>query len=104
MSERSLPRGTKMFFGAPAKPIPEVLADALGQVVAQVDGICEAYISQTFIEGDSEARQVLVVGVEKKEKIPEIMNDLMGKMKLLLRIISVRRSRDEEKQNYDQGQ
>jgi hypothetical protein len=84
MSERTLSRGTKMFFGAPAKPMAEVTADALGQVVAQVPGICEAYIPQCFIEGDTEARQVLVVGVEKKEKIPEVMQDLMGKMKLLL--------------------
>lgn len=84
MSERTIQRGTKMFFGAPANPMPEVLADALGQVVAQVPGICEAYIPQTFIEGDTEARQVLVVGVEKKETIPEIMKELMGKMKLLL--------------------
>jgi hypothetical protein len=73
-----------MFFGEPAKPMPEVMADALGQVVAQVPGICEAYIPQTFIEGDTEARQVLVIGVEKKERIPAIMQDLMGKMKLLL--------------------
>ena len=73
-----------MFFGEPAKPMPEVMADALGQVVAQVPGICEAYVPQTFIEGDTEARQVLVVGVEKKEMIPDIMQDLMGKMKLLL--------------------
>jgi ferredoxin len=73
-----------MFFGAPATPMPKVMADALGQVVAQVPGICEAYIPQTFIEGDTEARQVLIVGVEKKEKIAEIMPELMGKMKLLL--------------------
>jgi SseB protein C-terminal domain len=73
-----------MFFGAPAQPMPEVMVDALGQVVAQVSGICEAYIPQTFIEGDSEARQVLVVGVERKDRIPEIMQELMEKMKLLL--------------------
>ena len=73
-----------MFFGAPAKLMADVMVDALGQVVAQVPGICEAYIPQCFIEGDTEARQVLVVGVEKQEQIPEVMQDLMGKMKLLL--------------------
>jgi len=84
MSARTLPSGTKMFFGAPAKPMADVMADAIGQVVAQVPGICEAYIPQCFIEGETEARQVLIVGVEKKEKIPEVMQDLMGKMKLVL--------------------
>lgn len=62
----------------------DVIADALGQVVAQVPGIREAYIPQCFIEGDSDARQVLIVGVETKGKIPEVMQDLLGKMKLLL--------------------
>jgi len=84
MSEQTLPKGTKMFFGAPVNPMSDVIADALGQVVAQVPGICEAYIPQCFIEGDTEARQVLVIGVETKEKIPEIMPDLMGKMRLAL--------------------
>ena len=84
MNERTISQGTKMFFGAPAKPMADVMVDALGQVVAQVPGICEAYIPQCFIEGDAEARQVLVVGVEKQERIPEVMQDLMGKMKLLL--------------------
>ena len=73
-----------MLFGAPAKPMPEVMSDAIGQVVAQVPGICEAYLPQCYIEGDQEARQILVVGVERKESIPEIMQVLMGKMKLLL--------------------
>jgi hypothetical protein len=84
MSERSIPGGTKVFFGEPAKPMPKVMADALGQVVAHVPGICEAYIPETFIVGDTEARQVLVVGVASEERIPAIMEKLMGKMKLLL--------------------
>ncbi|MFT3871002.1 MAG: hypothetical protein QM715_21340 [Nibricoccus sp.] len=84
MSERTLPVGAKMFFGAPSKPMPEVQMDALGQVVAQVPGIFEAYVPQTYIEGDAEARQVLVVGVGGREEIPEVMQDLISKMKLLL--------------------
>ena len=84
MSERDLPAGTQMFFGVPAKPMPEIMADAIGQVVAQVHGIRDAYLPQCFIQGDAEARQVLVVGVEDPGKIPEIMDDLMGKMSLVL--------------------
>jgi hypothetical protein len=84
MTERQLKAGIKMFFGVPAKPMPEIMGDAIAQVVAQVPGIREAYLPQCFIEGDTEARQVLVVGVDKRDSIPEIMQDLMGKMKLLL--------------------
>lgn len=73
-----------MFFGAPAKPMPEIVVDAIGQTVAQVPGIREAYLPQCFIQGDTEARQVLVVGVDNPQRIPEIMEDLMSKMRLVL--------------------
>ena len=84
MTERDLPAGTQLSFGVPAMPMPEIMADAIGQVVAQVPGILEAYIPQCFIPGDTEARQVLVVGVSKRREIPRIMEQLMGKMELLL--------------------
>jgi hypothetical protein len=72
-----------MYFGAPAKPMPEVMADAVSQVVAQVPGIVEAYLPQCFIEGDKEARQVLVVGVRARAEIPRIAQELMGKLQLV---------------------
>lgn len=84
MSERALPAGTQMFFGVPANPMPEIMADAIAQVVAQVPGIREAYLPQCFIQGDTEARQVLVVIVDEAQRIPKIMDELMGKMKLVL--------------------
>ncbi len=84
MSERELPTGTQFFFSVPANPMPEIMADAIGQVVAQVPGIREAYLPQCFIQGDTEAREVLVVGVENAQQIPQIMEELMGKMKLVL--------------------
>jgi hypothetical protein len=84
MSERCLASGTKMFFGVPTHPMDEVMVDAIAQVVAQVPGIREAYMPQCCIEGEGEARQVLVLGVESKERTPAIMEDLMSKMRLLL--------------------
>jgi hypothetical protein len=72
-----------MFFGAPAKPMPEIMADAISQVVAQVPGIAEAHLPQCFVEGDAEARQVLVVGVRNRSEIPQIAQQLMAKLKLV---------------------
>ncbi len=83
MSERTLKTGIKMFFGAPAKPMPDVMADAISQVVAQVPGIVEAHLPQCFIEGDKEARQVLVIGVQSRAEIPQIARQLMGKLQLV---------------------
>ena len=83
MNERTLNKGMTIYFGAPAKPMPEVMVDAISQVVAQVPGIVEAHLPQCFIEGDKEARQVLVVGVQRRSEIPEIAEALMGKLRLV---------------------
>jgi len=72
-----------MFFGAPAKPMPEIMADAISQVVAQVPGIVEAHLPQCFIESEEEARQVLVIGVRRRGEIPRIAEALMGKLQLV---------------------
>jgi hypothetical protein len=40
-------------------------------------------LPQCFIEGDKEARQVLVVGVQRRSEIPQIADALMGKLQLV---------------------
>ena len=72
-----------MYFGAPAKPMPEIMVDAISQVVAQVPGIVEAHLPQCFVEGDKEARQVLVISVHRRGDIPQIAQALMGKLQLV---------------------
>lgn len=69
-----------MLLGVPANPMPQTRADAIGQAVAQVPGIVEAYLPLCYIKGDDEPRQVLVIGVQSEERIPAIMQDLMSKM------------------------
>jgi len=56
MSERQVDAGKSMFFGIPASPMPEIMADAISQVVAQICGIREAYLPQCYIQGDELAR------------------------------------------------
>ncbi len=69
-----------MYFGAPAKPMPESKSHAISQVVAQVPGIVEAHLPQCFVEGDKEARQVLVLGVQRRDEIPRIAPEVMGRL------------------------
>jgi hypothetical protein len=76
--------GTLMVFGAPAKPMPDFMADAIAQVVAQVPGIIEAHLPQCFVEGDPEARQVLVIVVRSRHEIPQIAGALLGKLQHVL--------------------
>ncbi len=84
MEQRTVNPGTRMFFGEPAEPLPEVLSRAIGQAVAEIPGIEEAYLPQCYIEGDDEARQVLFLGVQSREAIPEIMNALRGRIQAIM--------------------
>lgn len=84
MAERTLQAGTRMFFGAPATPMPKNLSRAISQVVAEIPGIVEAHLPQCFIEGDDEARQVLVIGVERRSEIPRIAQELGDRLQLVL--------------------
>ena len=81
MSSRFLRAGTQISFGAPATPMPDVIADAIGHLVQQVPGITEAHLPQCFIEGDTEARQVLVIGVRDMEAVPRLIQELTDLLK-----------------------
>ena len=73
-----------MYFGVPAQPMPASLSDAIGRAVAQVPGIVEAYLPQCYIQGDEAARQVLVIGVAAADRIPAVMQDLLGRLECLM--------------------
>ena len=83
MSERTIKAGTTIIFGAPANPMPEIMRDGIAQVVGQVPGVIEAHLPQCFIEGDTDARQVLVISVRSRKEVPHVAEELMGKLKLL---------------------
>jgi hypothetical protein len=84
MSERLLKADTRMFFGEPANPMSATMVGTIGQVVAQVPGIREAYLPQCYIQGDSEARQVLVICVASRSQISNTMQTLMENLQLVL--------------------
>jgi hypothetical protein len=76
MEQRQLAGGTKLYFGAPAQPMHQSRSLAIAGVVARVPGMVEAHLPQCFIEGDTEARQVLVIVVSEKTEISRIVGDL----------------------------
>ena len=77
MGQRRIDKGTKLFFGAPAQPMPASRSVAIRDAVAAVNGVEEAHLPQCFIEGDAQAHQVLVIGVRSKGEIPRIVEELM---------------------------
>jgi hypothetical protein len=74
----------KLQVGVPANPVSEIMIDVMRQVLAQTPGILEAYLPLCIIEGDQEARQVLLVGLDPLAKTSEVMEELGWKMKLVL--------------------
>lgn len=84
MSEREVKAGTSMYFGAPAKPMPKDWSDAITRLVAMVEGIREAHLPQCYIQGESEAAQVLAISVDSKSDIPRIAQRLMEGLREIL--------------------
>ena len=84
MDQKILPLGTKMYFGIPAEPMDNILIDAIAQVIAQTPEISEAYLPQCYIDGEQEAKQVLIIGFYKKKHIPQFMPELLNKLALVL--------------------
>ena len=76
MDSRHIAAGTKLYVGAPVSPMPPERSAAIAALVARVSGIFEAHLPQCFIEGDKEARQVLVVVASARSDIPRIAGDL----------------------------
>jgi hypothetical protein len=84
MEQRSLTGGTKLYFGAPASPMPAERSSAIAAAVAQVPGIVEAHLPQCFIEGDDSARQLLAIVVAADANIPQIAGALGARLSAVL--------------------
>jgi|SRR6185369_2513449 len=58
----NVPAGTRVLLGAPAKPMPLALSNAIADLVRSIAGVHEAYLPQCFIMDAMEAPcQVLVL-------------------------------------------
>jgi hypothetical protein len=47
----TIPTGSQVFLGAPAKPMLTDVSSAIGAVVDSVDGVVEAHLPQCFVPG-----------------------------------------------------
>lgn len=72
----------RLRFTRPAEPISTILAEAFRQACEQVPGIAEAWLPDGSINGEP-ARPLLVVGIADGRSIPEVMEALMPKVRLL---------------------
>ena len=66
MKPLSIPRGSAVLLGAPAKPMPQAVSQAIGEMVRGVVGVREAYLPQCFVRDAMEApAQVLVLVLDE---------------------------------------
>lgn len=62
MKPLSIPMGSPVMLGQPAKPMPSALSGAIGEMVRGIAGVREAYLPQCYVKGVVEPpTQVLVV-------------------------------------------
>lgn len=50
MKPLTIPKDTSVFLGRPAKPMPQQLSDAIGEMVRGIVGIREAYLPQCYVK------------------------------------------------------
>ncbi len=77
MKPFTVPAGTQVFLGAPAKPMPMERAAAIGSVADSVNGVVEAHLPQCFVPGVMAGpAQVLVLVVHPSADPQRVLKDL----------------------------
>jgi hypothetical protein len=61
MQPLHIPKGARVYIGAPAQPLPEPIVSGLRSVVSVVSGLAEAHLPHVYFEGAEAANQVLVL-------------------------------------------
>ena len=61
MKPLEIPKGARVYVGAPAQPLPDAIVTGLGSFVSRIVGLAEAHLPQVYLEGAEAASQVLVL-------------------------------------------
>ena len=70
-----IPKGSRVYLGAPAKPLDESLVRRISALVANVPSVLEAHLPQCFVEDVMpRAAQILVLVVSAEDEAPELVN------------------------------
>jgi hypothetical protein len=73
----NIPIGTKVYFGAPAKPMPIEISEAIGHLACTSPEVIEAHLPQCYMPGMMEApAQVLVLILSSKANLESILRGI----------------------------
>jgi len=74
MKQLTIPGGTPILLGAPAKPIEKSLSDAIGEMISKITEIQEAYLPQCYAKGFVEPpAQILVIVLDSAADTQSIL-------------------------------
>lgn len=78
MNALRIPAGSAVLLGRPARPMPPVLADAIGRFVCEIEGVREAYLPQCYVAGVVEPPAQILVLVADTTTNHEALLDAVG--------------------------
>jgi len=77
MQRLSIPAGTPLLIGAPARPMEGHISAGIGALTASIDGIVEAHLPQMFaVNVMEEPAQVLVLLLRPDAEVDEVIEQL----------------------------
>ena len=81
----TVPAGTRVFLGAPAKPMPAANATEIGALADSIEGVAEAHLPQCFVPGImASPAQVLVLVVEPGVDSDRVLNRVSQGLEAIL--------------------
>jgi len=84
MTPIHIPKGARIYFGAPAQPMPRAISDALKALAGSVPGIAEAHLPQCFVEGTDAPKQILVVVPLRNSDTQAVLDSLSSHLPEIL--------------------
>ena len=74
----TIPSGTPIMLGTPARPMAESLQESIGTMLLSVNGVLEAHVPQCFAIGVMDQPvQVLVVVIEASASSEEVVDEIL---------------------------
>ncbi len=81
MQPFNIPAGAKVYFGAPANPLPRETTARIARLVATIPEVSEAHLPQFYSEDAMPApAQILVLCVNSKSKIEQAARAVTNKL------------------------
>jgi hypothetical protein len=77
MKPLEIPRGARVYIGAPAQPLPDAIIARLCSLVSRATGLAEAHLPQVYFEGAEAASQLLVL-VPLSRSQTQVVLDAVG--------------------------